>query len=163
MCSLTYSLNTVPEATHESSLPFTPQSKKVYSTVYSIINPCPIFKFSISMHSFCFMRRQKFDGSSKAPTYCAPYSNCSQFSQCISLLTNSGLCSQLLWLWQVFIHPNSTSHLTSAHMLPTVSVFIWSCQDQSCIHFSSLIHISMALFVHELLVHYLHSSYALVD
>lgn len=67
-----------------------PQSKKVYSTVYSIINPCPIFKFLISMHSFCFMRRQNFDGSSKAPTYCAPYSNCSQFSQCIPLLQTQG-------------------------------------------------------------------------
>lgn len=67
MCSLTYSHNTIPEAAHESSLPFIPQSKKVYSAVYSITNPCPIFKFSISMHFFCFMRRQNFDGSSKAP------------------------------------------------------------------------------------------------
>lgn len=99
----------------------------------------PIFKFSISMHSFCFMRRQNFDGSSKAHIYCAPYSNCSQLSQCGSTLASSGLCSQLLWLWQIFSYPNSTSCPTSAHMLPTVWVFIWPYQDQSCIHFSSLL------------------------
>lgn len=84
ICFLTYSLDLVPEPSHESLLP---DLNQYIQQFYSISNPCPMFKFS--MPSFYFMRTQNVDGSSMAHIFFTPYSNCSSLSV-YSILANSG-------------------------------------------------------------------------